>query len=222
MTNYWYDADGERTVKTSGEGEQLYVNSEFAGGRTSTAKFSLYVSPYLVANQGGHYTKHIYIGSQRIVSKIGDFASYGSDPRHIRYAGSEADGLSVNCKQKYSAQQQVIKDNYAIFEVPYNGTDNNDYVDGQGLLLALSAALGNLQTSLHFARWHDNSAATTVLPRLRRPVPWHWKTTSRIRTHTRNCSSTTIPTTWAAAATSPIWTARWFSTSSMCVRRSVH
>ena len=34
--------------------------------------------------------------------------------------------------KKYSAQQQVIKDNYAIFEVPYNGTDNNDYVDGQG------------------------------------------------------------------------------------------
>ena len=107
-------------------------------------------------------------------------------------------------------------DNYAIFEVPYNGTDNNDYVDGQGLLLALSAALGNLQTSLHFARWLDNSAATTVLPRLHRPVLWHWKTTSRIRTHTRSCSSTTIPTTWAAAATSPTWTARWFSTSSMC------
>ena len=132
VTNYWYDADGERTVKTSGESEQLYVNSEFAGGRTSTAKFSLYVSPYLVANQGGRYTKHIYIGSQRIVSKIGDFASYGSDPRRIQYAGSETDGLSVNYKQKYSAQQQVIKDNYAIFEVPYNGTDNNDYVDGQG------------------------------------------------------------------------------------------
>ena len=132
VTNYWYDADGERTVKTSGEGEQLYVNSEFAGGRTNTAKFSLYVSPYLVANQGGRYTKHIYIGSQRIVSKIGDFASYGSDPRRIQYAGSETDGLSINYKQKYSAQQQVIKDNYAIFEVPYNGTDNNDYVDGQG------------------------------------------------------------------------------------------
>ena len=38
------------------QGEQLYVNSEFAGGRTSTAKFSLYVSPYLVANPGGCYT----------------------------------------------------------------------------------------------------------------------------------------------------------------------
>ena len=114
VTNYWYDADGERTVKTSGEGEQIYVNSVFAGGRTNTAKFSLYVSPYLVANQGGRYTKHIYIGSQRIVSKLGDFDSYGSDPRRI------------------PSQQQVIRDNYATFDVPYNGEDNNDYVDGEG------------------------------------------------------------------------------------------
>ena len=132
VSNYWYDADGERTVKTSGEGEQIYVNSEFAGGRTNTAKFSLYVSPYLVANQGGRYTKHIYIGSQRIVSKLGDFASYGSDPRRIPYAGSEADAVSVDYKGKYASQQQVIKDNYAMFNVPYNGEDNNDYVDGEG------------------------------------------------------------------------------------------
>ena len=132
VTNYWYDADGERTVKTSGESDQMYVNSEFAGGRTNTAKFSLYVSPYLVANQGGRYTKHIYIGSQRVVSKIGDFDSYGSDPRRIQYAGSETDGLSVDYKVKYAQQLQVIKDNYATFAVPYNGEDNNDYVDGKG------------------------------------------------------------------------------------------
>ena len=132
VTNYWYDADGERTVKTSGERDQVYVNSEFAGGRTNTAKFSLYVSPYLVANQGGRYTKYIYIGSQRVVSKIGDFDSYGSNPRRIQYAGSETDGLSVDYKVKYAQQLQAIKDNYATFAVPYNGEDNNDYVDGKG------------------------------------------------------------------------------------------
>ena len=27
---------------------------------------------------------------------------------------------------------QVIKDNYATLAVPYNGEDNNDYVDGKG------------------------------------------------------------------------------------------
>ena len=132
VSNYWYDADGERTVKTSGENEAIYVNSEFSGGNTSTARFSLYVSPYLVAGQGGKYTKHIYIGSQRIVSKLGDLASYGADPRRIPYAGNEADGLTINYKDKYNQQLQSIKDNYKTFDLPYNGQDNDDYVNGQG------------------------------------------------------------------------------------------
>ena len=68
VSNYWHDADGERTVKLSGENEEIYVNSEFSVGRTNTAKFSLYVSPYLVASQGGRYTKHIYmVMSQNLV-----------------------------------------------------------------------------------------------------------------------------------------------------------
>ena len=40
-----------------------YVNSEFSGGNTGMARFSLYVSPYLVVGQGGKYTKHIYIAA---------------------------------------------------------------------------------------------------------------------------------------------------------------
>ena len=132
VSNYWYDADGERTVKTSGENEAIYVNSEFSGGNTGTARFSLYISPYLVAGQGGKYTKHIYVGSQRIVSKLGDLASYGADPRRIPYAGNEADGLTVDYKAKYNRQLQSIKDNYKAFDIPYNGEDNDDYVNGQG------------------------------------------------------------------------------------------
>ena len=132
VSNYWYDADGERTVKTSGENEAIYVNSEFSGGNTGTARFSLYVSPYLVAGQGGKYTKHIYIGSQRIVSKLGNLASYGADPRRIPYAGNEADGVTVNYKDKYNRQLQSIKDNYKTFDLPYNGQDNPDYVNGKG------------------------------------------------------------------------------------------
>ena len=46
---------------------------------------------------------------------IGDFASYGSDPHRIQYAGSETDSLSVDYKVKYTGQLQVIKDNYATF-----------------------------------------------------------------------------------------------------------
>ena len=58
---------------------------------------------------------HGEIGSQRVVSKIGDFDSYGSDPRRIQYAGSETDGLYVDYKAKYTGKLQVVKDNYATF-----------------------------------------------------------------------------------------------------------
>ena len=195
---YIYDANGERTVKTSGEGEHIYVNdcasrgqcqaclniaeaqpiitegnSEFAGGRTNTAKFSLYVSPYLVANQGGRYTNHIYIGSQRIVSKLGDFASYGSDPRRIAYAGSEADAINVDYKNKYASQQLAIKDNYATFNVPYNGEDNNDYVNGEGLSYGHCRLHSGICKRVRiFPSAADNSAVTTALWRLHRLRRW--------------------------------------------------
>ncbi|GHT17505.1 hypothetical protein FACS189429_1740 [Bacteroidia bacterium] len=85
-----------------------------------------------VVSKGGNYTKHIYIGNQRIVSKLGDLDSYGADPRRIEYAGSNVDGASINYGNKYSALQQTIKDRYAKFEVEYYGKDNDDYVNGQG------------------------------------------------------------------------------------------
>jgi RHS repeat-associated protein len=132
VSNYWYDAAGERTVKTSGDGEGVFVNSVFSGGRTGTANFTAYVNPYLVVSPGGNYTKHVYIGSQRIVSKLGDLASYGADPRRIEYAGAGLDGSKIDYKGKYTTSIQNIKDRYAVLGVPYNGTDNNDYVNGQG------------------------------------------------------------------------------------------
>ncbi|GHT17500.1 hypothetical protein FACS189429_1720 [Bacteroidia bacterium] len=132
VSNYWYDAAGERTVKTSGDAEQMYVNGLFSGGNTETAKFTAYVNAYMVVSKGGNYTKHIYIGNQRIVSKLGDLDSYGADPRRIEYAGSNVDGANVQYANKYSALQQTIKDRYAKFEVEYYGKDNDDYVNGAG------------------------------------------------------------------------------------------
>ena len=196
LFSHWYDADGERTVKTSGENEAIYVNSEYSGGNTGTARFSLYVSSYLVAGQGGKYTKHIYVGSQRIVSKLGDLASYGADPRRIPYAGNEADGLMVDYKAKYNQQLQSIKDNYKTFDIPYNGEDNDDYVNGQGFCCNDGTPRQHKQ-----GRWHAQGLRAV--------------TSSRMTT-TRRCSSTITPTTWEVAAISPTLMAKWHSISSMC------
>lgn len=132
IAGYWYDASGERVIKTSGDDEGIYVNDVFSGGRTETANFTAYINPYLVVSKGGQYTKHIYIGSQRIVSKLGDLDSYGQDPRRIEYAGSGINNITVDYKAKYKESQQTIKDNYDHFEVPYYGKDNDDYVNGGG------------------------------------------------------------------------------------------
>jgi RHS repeat-associated protein len=170
VSNYWYDAAGERTVKTSGESEQMFVNALFSGGNTGTANFTAYVNPYIVVSKGGHYTKHIYIGSQRIVSKLGDLDSYGADPRRIEYAGANVDGALVDYKGKYEALQQTIKDRYAIFEVPYLGKDNDDYVNGQGFCCddtpqgnALKATRGNDNPELFQYYYHSDHLGSTSL-----------------------------------------------------------
>lgn len=132
VSNYTYDAGGERVTKLSGGGQGIFVNSVFAGGKTSTSDFTLYVNPYLVAQNGVRYTKHIYIGSQRIVSKLGDFDSYGADPRRVEKAGESFSGVKVNYDAKYKKSLEIVKNNYETFEVPYYGNDNNDYVNGLG------------------------------------------------------------------------------------------
>ena len=40
--------------------------------------------------------------------------------------------MTVNYKDKYNQQLQSIKDNYKTFDLPYNGVDNTDYVNGEG------------------------------------------------------------------------------------------
>ncbi len=133
VSSYFYDAAGERTVKLHGGAEGIHVNSAFSGGYTNNADYTLYVNAYMVLEKGGQYTKHIYIGDQRIVSKLGDVGSFGVDPRREQYAGEDVAGVEVpNYKTKYEALQEVIKDNYQLFEVDYYGIDNDNYVNGEG------------------------------------------------------------------------------------------
>ncbi|MXO33364.1 RHS repeat domain-containing protein [Apibacter sp. B2912] len=141
VSNYVYDASGERVIKTSGESEQVYINSLFSGGNTETQGFTAYINPYLVVSPNGKYTKHYYAGSQRIVSKLGDIESFGADPRRIEYAGSTVPGVTINWKAKYQRSIEDLKENYAYFEVPYNGKDNEDYVNGEGFCCSQNTAL---------------------------------------------------------------------------------
>ena len=117
VSNYWYDAAGERTVKTSGDGEGLYVNGLLSGARTGTTNFTAYVSPYTVVGNGGQMSKHIYMGSQRIVSKLCNSGTM-TDPTAEIKAGAK------DFTAKYALQTGNIKVRYDSLGVTYRGKDN--------------------------------------------------------------------------------------------------
>ena len=122
VSNYWYDADGERVVKEHGVNGAVFVNSERSGAMTDTRQFTVYPSAYLSVHDGGRYTNHIYIGSERIASRLGTM-----DDGLSSYDGNDLAGsgvaVSVDYESKYNAQVQAMRDNYSHFGLPYSGED---------------------------------------------------------------------------------------------------
>lgn len=122
VSNYWYDADGERVVKEHGDNEAVFVNSERSGAKTVTRQFTVYPSAYLSVHDGGWYTNHIYIGSERIASRLGTMDDGLSSYDDNNLAGSGV-AVSVDYESKYNAQVQAMRDNYSHFGLPYSGED---------------------------------------------------------------------------------------------------
>ena len=70
LNYYTYDAAGERTLKLTGNYEEMNINGQYNINVYNLNNYTLYTSPYMVFDPKG-YTKHYYIESDRFVSKIG-------------------------------------------------------------------------------------------------------------------------------------------------------
>jgi len=70
QNQYTYDAGGDRVIKSYGGIQSSWVNGAPAGTVSHFNNYTVYVSPYLVCRRTS-FTKHIYIESQRIATKIG-------------------------------------------------------------------------------------------------------------------------------------------------------
>lgn len=69
-SGYTYDAGGNRVLKSSGGSQSVSTNGSLVGAIQHEDNYTAYISPYLVAREGA-FTKHYFIESERIVSKIG-------------------------------------------------------------------------------------------------------------------------------------------------------
>ena len=75
---YTYDAAGERTLKLTGNFEEMNINGQYSVDLYNINNFSLASSPYVVFNKHG-YTKHYYVEADRIASKIGGGMSHSGN-----------------------------------------------------------------------------------------------------------------------------------------------
>ena len=70
-SRYTYNASGERIIKSHGTMEGVYINGAPQGFTFhATDNFTLYPASILTVNKN-RFTKHYFIGSQRIASRIG-------------------------------------------------------------------------------------------------------------------------------------------------------
>ena len=73
QTSFFYDFSGERVIKSRSSGRLVYVNEQLVQSLSGVHdNFTTYVNPYLVVETLYEYTKFVYMGSRRMVAKIGD------------------------------------------------------------------------------------------------------------------------------------------------------
>lgn len=70
ISQFTYDASGERVLKSHGGMQSAFVNGAPVGFVQHRENYSIYVSPYLVVNEQG-FTKHYYSEGQRVASRLG-------------------------------------------------------------------------------------------------------------------------------------------------------
>ena len=134
---YWYDADGNRTMKEHGGGEAVWVNSAPVGQRTDSVTYTIYPSPYISVT-GDRWTKHYYIGGERIASRTGTLSG-GFASLNIGDSNSAGNGLTtVNYGTIRSAEEAIIDSIYSHFGVPYEALHTNTRDGGWHLYLPIT------------------------------------------------------------------------------------
>ena len=99
----------------------MAVNGSVAGGTTGTTNFTAYISPYLVVNNGGLYTKHLYVGSQRVMSKLASSDIFAVNPTDASVSKATYTGNTLNFATKYNTLTATVKARYDSLGVVYNG-----------------------------------------------------------------------------------------------------
>ena len=115
--HYVYDASGERVLKSSGISANLNINGSQATSLNSPLTYTMYPSGYIVVGQQD-YTKHYYIGSQRIATQMGNLATlYNFEPVLLPKQSEQNNAEMLKEKASLDAKKLILqKQLTTIFE----------------------------------------------------------------------------------------------------------
>lgn len=123
VSQFTYDAGGERVLKSHGGMEGVFINGAPVGLINHRDNYTIYVSPYLVQAEHG-FTKHYFIEGQRVASRTGNghFITGPLLPNGI--TAGRVDFKSRILAMQQAANQQVVN-NAPVPGIPtlggYNG-----------------------------------------------------------------------------------------------------
>ncbi len=102
---YWYDADGNRTVKERHGGEAVWVNSESGGMASGVPRWTVTPSGFITFDGTESYTEHVYIGSERVASIRRPFSTeyYADNVQHLA-------GVGLGCGVDYAVLISKMRD----------------------------------------------------------------------------------------------------------------
>ncbi len=102
----------EGAMKQHGGNRGLYVNSAGRDSLTETQPFTVYACPYLTYDSEDRYIKHVYMGGERVVSKIGNANDID------RFYNAERVLPDSTCNSIYGAMTDAIRQRYSYMGVP--------------------------------------------------------------------------------------------------------
>lgn len=130
VINYWYDADGNRTVKIHGNGTAIYVNGTRAGGKTEYDHYTVYASPFFSITDDSLYLRHVYMGGERLLTSVGGLsARFGNYDERFK-AGKDLTNVTVPYASRYNQQITAKKKAYGRLGLPYEGFVNDSIWNG--------------------------------------------------------------------------------------------
>lgn len=133
VSNYFYDDKGERIIKMSTQTDNVFVNGLLSAEKTIASSFSLYVNPYFSTRNGMQddskylYTKHIYIGSQRIASELAAITNNSQPLLCDQQISDKCSREAANFPSKKTALENKVNEAYGEFGLQHQTIKTDEF-----------------------------------------------------------------------------------------------